>query len=125
MSTHKLSEAFSTIAWTLVIIAISAILLGIAVLIFGTLVLLIGRLWVQWFEIRVFEAALIALGTAALFLFVIMRRLSPTHVIEPVDEEDEWDDEDEDDMIIPPRSRNDPCPCGSGKKYKYCHGRDA
>jgi preprotein translocase subunit SecA len=21
--------------------------------------------------------------------------------------------------------RNDPCPCGSGKKYKYCHGRDA
>jgi len=21
--------------------------------------------------------------------------------------------------------RNDPCPCGSGKKYKYCHGRTA
>lgn len=21
--------------------------------------------------------------------------------------------------------RNDPCPCGSGKKYKYCHGRNA
>ncbi len=20
---------------------------------------------------------------------------------------------------------NDPCPCGSGKKYKYCHGRNA
>ena len=20
-------------------------------------------------------------------------------------------------------SRNDPCPCGSGKKYKHCHGR--
>ncbi|MFY9117222.1 MAG: SEC-C metal-binding domain-containing protein, partial [Dysgonamonadaceae bacterium] len=19
--------------------------------------------------------------------------------------------------------RNEPCPCGSGKKYKYCHGR--
>ena len=19
--------------------------------------------------------------------------------------------------------RNDPCPCGSGKKFKYCHGR--
>ena len=26
-------------------------------------------------------------------------------------------------MIIPvPRSRNDPCPCGSGKRYKHCHG---
>ncbi|MSE16565.1 hypothetical protein GKC49_16035, partial [Pantoea agglomerans] len=21
--------------------------------------------------------------------------------------------------------RNDPCPCGSGKKYKQCHGRIA
>ncbi|MFV2007168.1 MAG: SEC-C metal-binding domain-containing protein, partial [Longimicrobiales bacterium] len=21
--------------------------------------------------------------------------------------------------------RNDPCPCGSGKKYKKCHGRMA
>ena len=20
-------------------------------------------------------------------------------------------------------SRNDPCPCGSGKKYKHCHGQ--
>ncbi|MGZ3938940.1 MAG: SEC-C metal-binding domain-containing protein, partial [Flavisolibacter sp.] len=20
---------------------------------------------------------------------------------------------------------NDPCPCGSGKKYKHCHGKDA
>ena len=21
--------------------------------------------------------------------------------------------------------RNDPCPCGSGKKFKNCHGRNA
>jgi preprotein translocase subunit SecA len=21
--------------------------------------------------------------------------------------------------------RNEPCPCGSGKKYKHCHGKDA
>jgi hypothetical protein len=25
----------------------------------------------------------------------------------------------------PPASRNQPCPCGSGKKYKRCHGRGA
>jgi preprotein translocase subunit SecA len=25
----------------------------------------------------------------------------------------------------PKVGRNDPCPCGSGKKYKYCHGRNA
>jgi hypothetical protein len=24
--------------------------------------------------------------------------------------------------VIPPAGRNDPCPCGSGKKYKKCHG---
>jgi len=25
----------------------------------------------------------------------------------------------------PKVGRNDPCPCGSGKKYKYCCGRNA
>lgn len=25
-------------------------------------------------------------------------------------------------VISPPSSRNSPCPCGSGKKYKHCHG---
>ena len=24
----------------------------------------------------------------------------------------------------PKVGRNDPCPCGSGKKFKYCHGRN-
>ncbi|MDP3796442.1 MAG: preprotein translocase subunit SecA [Polaromonas sp.] len=26
-------------------------------------------------------------------------------------------------MAVPRVGRNDPCPCGSGKKYKLCHGR--
>ena len=25
----------------------------------------------------------------------------------------------------PKVGRNDPCPCGSGKKYKNCHGKNA
>jgi preprotein translocase subunit SecA len=25
--------------------------------------------------------------------------------------------------LMPKVGRNDPCPCGSGKKYKQCHGR--
>jgi preprotein translocase subunit SecA len=25
---------------------------------------------------------------------------------------------------MPKVGRNDPCPCGSGKKYKHCHGRE-
>jgi len=24
---------------------------------------------------------------------------------------------------LPKVGRNDPCPCGSGKKYKQCHGK--
>ncbi len=27
--------------------------------------------------------------------------------------------------VGPKIGRNDPCPCGSGKKYKHCHGKDA
>lgn len=27
--------------------------------------------------------------------------------------------------VGPKVGRNDPCPCGSGKKYKSCHGKDA
>ena len=27
------------------------------------------------------------------------------------------------DVVEAPISRNAPCPCGSGKKYKHCHGQ--
>jgi preprotein translocase subunit SecA len=26
-------------------------------------------------------------------------------------------------QAVPRVGRNDPCPCGSGKKYKLCHGK--
>ncbi|MCK7557765.1 SEC-C domain-containing protein [Chitinophaga sedimenti] len=26
--------------------------------------------------------------------------------------------------VGPKVGRNDPCPCGSGKKFKQCHGKD-
>ena len=29
------------------------------------------------------------------------------------------------DVAVAPVSRNAPCPCGSGKKYKHCHGQIA
>jgi preprotein translocase subunit SecA len=29
------------------------------------------------------------------------------------------------DTIVAPASRNAPCPCGSGRKYKHCHGQIA
>jgi preprotein translocase subunit SecA len=42
------------------------------------------------------------------------------------EEDDDYDDVfDEDEMeYTPPPSRNDLCPCGSGRKYKNCHGRN-
>ncbi|WP_334097354.1 SEC-C metal-binding domain-containing protein, partial [Helicobacter typhlonius] len=30
---------------------------------------------------------------------------------------------DSTNVAKPKISRNDPCPCGSGKKYKLCHGK--
>jgi preprotein translocase subunit SecA len=27
--------------------------------------------------------------------------------------------------VGPKVGRNDPCPCGSGKKFKQCHGKDS
>ena len=49
------------------------------------------------------------------------------------DDDDDYDDSDDDDdldwtpqvpikRIEPKVGRNEPCPCGSGKKYKKCHG---
>jgi preprotein translocase subunit SecA len=29
------------------------------------------------------------------------------------------------ETIVAPESRNAPCPCGSGRKYKHCHGQAA
>jgi HEAT repeat protein len=57
-----------------------------------------------------------------------MHGLDPLFVKEASGEEDgeEWDGErEEDDPPLPPApppGRNDPCPCGSGKKYKKCCG---
>ena len=46
-----------------------------------------------------------------------------------VDPDDDWDDEDgaivdvQEPYRAPPKiGRNEPCPCGSGKKYKKCCG---
>jgi preprotein translocase subunit SecA len=27
------------------------------------------------------------------------------------------------ERALPKVGRNDPCPCGSGNKYKHCHGK--
>jgi len=64
-----------------------------------------------------------------LVLFGIDERLR-LHGLEPVFENvDDWEEEEKPEPPFPgpPQTiakagRNDPCPCGSGKKYKKCHG---
>ena len=41
---------------------------------------------------------------------------------EKAESEPEWNSEPE---AMPEVGRNEPCPCGSGRKYKHCHGRPA
>ena len=38
-------------------------------------------------------------------------------------DEEAADPEYQDPSLVPKVGRNDPCPCGSGKKYKHCHGQ--
>jgi len=132
----KLSSVLSTIGWTILLFLFLFIALLIVTFIGGAGVLLIGRILAQLFQVSAFEASLIALGVAASAVFAFYQITRAQHVLEPVrddwDEDEDWDDYDdeefedeEDDVIIPPHSRNDPCPCGSGKKYKYCHGKNA
>jgi hypothetical protein len=59
----------------------------------------------------------------------LLKVYSDLHETGFVDDEDDDDEEDEDEIPIetvvrsePKVGRNDPCPCGSGKKYKKCHG---
>lgn len=127
-------------AWITNLSGIFSGLLLLAILFIATLIgsagiVLIGRVLTALFQLNTFEASLIALGAAFVVLYSFTQIVrSPTVLSSPPDydwedELDDWDDEDFEDeeeveeKIIPPASRNDPCPCGSGRKYKNCHGR--
>jgi hypothetical protein len=121
-------------------------LLFLATLVTGLGVVLAGRIVSQVFGLTLFEASLISLGAAfgVVYAFVQIVRLPQTlESIEPdwdaddYDEDEDFEDEEDfADMPLPQSSstdplsraqptpgRNDPCWCGSGKKYKNCHGR--
>ncbi|MBM3128995.1 MAG: SEC-C domain-containing protein [Chloroflexi bacterium] len=127
-------------AATLAMVLFLSALLFIATLFVGAGILLVGRILILVFPVSLFEASLIALVIAGSIVFLVYQITRLPRVLPSVDddwdEDEDWDDYDEDedfeddadeedDVIIPPRSRNDPCPCGSGKKYKHCHGRVA
>lgn len=113
----------------------------------------IGKVLTLWLPFSLFEASILSLlGLFAVTYLAngLWRFIQAPITLDTDDDDDEWDededdeDEDEDDErgnganVIPsiPRwrqplsqrkyegvGRNEPCPCGSGNKYKYCHGR--
>jgi hypothetical protein len=123
------------------------ILLAVAAAIFLLSLGFVGMGWLlsRILPLSLFEASVIAVLSGLGLAYVIGQIASarPTYEEDWEDEED-WDEEWEEDEYEKPISfpqwhrrggevqkstdgpvvgRNDPCPCGSGKKYKYCHGR--
>jgi hypothetical protein len=124
------------------------ILLAVAVAIFLLSLGFVGMGWLlsRILPLSLFEASVIALlsglGLAYVIGQIISIPIKPTYYDEDWEDEEDWDEEDwEEDEYeepisfpqwrrrgdrsadVPVVGRNDPCPCGSGKKYKYCHGR--
>jgi hypothetical protein len=79
------------------------------------------------------QATLLATGVGLAVLYGLAHYLTVStfgsELQDWVDEEwedEEWEDEEweeDDEAEWANVGWNDPCPCGSGKKYKYCHGR--
>ena len=136
------------IVFTTLLLAILT-LFAVAVAIFLLSLGFVGMGWLlsRILPLSLFEASVIALlsglGLAYVIGQIISISIRPTYDEDWEDEED-WDEEWEEDEYEEPISfpqwrrrggevqentdgpvvgRNDPCPCGSGKKYKYCHGR--
>jgi len=70
------------------------------------------------------QAILLTTGVGLAVLYGLAHYLTMSTFGSMFDEEwedEEWDEGDEAEWVNV--GRNDPCPCGSGRKYKNCHGR--
>jgi hypothetical protein len=135
----------------IVVALILAVAIGAVVVVLSATGL--GILLVRFLPLSIFEASLLTLISLLALFYAGWRVAaafvsSPLSLPLDDDEDDEWDEEadeenDDDEPLderdfVPsiPRwrqpikraeygkvGRNDPCPCGSGKKYKYCHGK--
>ena len=119
-------------------VAVLVILVVLVIFALSAAMLLVGRVLGLLFPITTFQGALIttlvALGAILAFLLGYVGRMGEdiSHALASLQEEDEEDEEDGEDEEYPPLrlapdrregkpvSRNAPCPCGSGKKYKRC-----
>lgn len=139
------------IVFTALLLAI-LILLAVAIAIFLLSLGFVGMGWLlsRILPLSLFEASVIALLSGFSLAYVVSQIvLSTKPTYEGWEDEEDWDEEDWDEeweedeyeepipfpqwrrrggeaqksTDVPVVGRNDPCPCGSGKKYKYCHGK--
>ncbi len=120
----------STLGSLFVVLFLLALLL-VTTLVAGLGIVLVGRVLAAVSGLSPFEASLIALGVALAIVGILVvsaRRQSILEALEDDEEDDDYDDildeEEDEEEFTPPPSRNDLCPCGSGRKYKNCHGRN-
>ena len=86
------------------------------------------------FSLTLFQATVLCIGASFVLAFIIFAMMFDkiifkvvhlNHKATRIFNQDE-EEEDDDDSIVanhPRVGRNDPCPCGSGKKYKSCCGK--
>jgi hypothetical protein len=132
-----------TIGLAIVILLAIAVGAALIVLMAAGLGLLLSR----FLPLSAYEASFMSLIALITLLAAVWQILRTPAITVPVDEED-WEDEEMTEEDEPPSrpafissiprwrqplkrtgyesiGRNDPCPCGSGKKYKNCHGKAA
>ena len=121
----------------ILVLIFTFILFLVFTLIASTVIIAIGYFISKYTVLSHFESSLISLGTALVIVIWFWNAKQKDNSWDHY-EDDSWDEVDEendyDDEIgynnheklhshDTPISRNAPCPCGSGKKYKHCCGR--
>ena len=122
-------KAVCQIIGLMVLAVLSLTVLGLAAFI-G-----LGALLARWLPLSLFQASALAAGAAAAVALVFQTFASMMHLqMDHGDDDDDfqWEPIEEDDTTptpttasLPKVGRNEPCPCGSGKKYKNCCGKSA
>ena len=95
----------------------------------------LGALLARCLPLSLFQASALAVAAAAAVALVFQTFASMMHLqMDHGDDDDDfqWEPIEEDDTTptpttasLPKVGRNEPCPCGSGKKYKNCCGKSA
>jgi membrane protein implicated in regulation of membrane protease activity len=108
---------------SLAIFVVILLLLGIIAALLVLTAYGIGWLLRLFLPLSPFEATLLSLVgliASAVLIWTFIRQTIPYSSLPYYEDEDE---EDEEDIVVPIVAPDARCPCGSGRKYKNCHGK--